>query len=246
MSEIITLEENKVDVIMSREQAQELTDDIQSTTSALYVLLKRAHDDKAWVALGYKSWGEYIENEFEFSRARSYQLINQANVIEEINDASGVPVYLTEREARAIKKRLPEITEKLKTDVKEANLDDEDAQARARAILDEARAEEDDYARTREVDNGEGEDGAREPKPASLEDDVEEYVPTGDFAKKELSDDNQFYLDNLFVTFKIFESMPDASKFGKTVKYSTHGTKELKKHAENAFAWITQLLDEIE
>ena len=109
-------ETDKLEVleVLDKDAAKQLTKDIQSTTTALYVLLKKAHDTKAWLSLGYKTWTEYIEKEFDFSRARSYQLINQANVIEEINDASGVPLYITEREARSIKKRLPEITEKLK------------------------------------------------------------------------------------------------------------------------------------
>ena len=136
MSELKTVDTNEVEVIMSKEQAAELTSDIQSTTSALYILLKQAHDDKAWVALGYKSWASYVEGEFDFSRARSYQLINQANVIEEINQASGVSVYITEREARAIKKRLPEITEKLEKNVKDADLEQAEAEAKAREILD--------------------------------------------------------------------------------------------------------------
>lgn len=243
MSELVKTENHEVELIMSREKALELTSDIQSTTSALYVLLKQAHDDKAWVALGYKSWASYVEGEFDFSRARSYQLINQANVIAEINEASGVPLYITEREARAIKKRLPEITEKLEKGVKDADLEQEEAEAKAREILDGIHDEDKD------IDNADYETDNEEPSPIVVEgeEEVEQYrAPEDNRTKRHLNDDELFYLENLLITLRIFESMPDASEFGKTIKESTYGTKELSKLSENAFAWITQLLDEIE
>ena len=79
-TEVIEIDKNEdVEVIMSKDEAVKLTQDIKSTTTALYVLLKRAHDDKAWVAMGYKSWTEYIEN--ELPAAQVYQLINQRSMI---------------------------------------------------------------------------------------------------------------------------------------------------------------------
>lgn len=247
MNEIeITDGNTEVEVLMTKEEAIELTKDIQSTTAALYVLLKQAHDEKAWVAMGYKSWANYIENEFEFSRARSYQLINQANVIEEINDASGVPLYITEREARSIKKRLPEITEKLKKDVKNAGLSEEDAKNRAKEIITEE--EEVDKADGYKGKGGGGEQGE------GYEDEedngaMKEWQPEGidmEAMRNMLSDEDKFFFDNLVVTLKIFESMPDASEFGVKIKKSNENKKSLIKSAEKAFSWITQLLDEIE
>lgn len=238
-TEVIEIDKNKdVEVIMSKDEAVKLTQDIKSTTTALYVLLKRAHDDKAWVAMGYKSWTEYIKNEFNFSRTRSYQLINQATVIEELDEASGVPMYISEREARAIKNRLPEITEKIQKLDKE-NMSDDEIKEKVQEIIEEEKEEVDmankDY------------DGEPEPKEDNSK--MEEWKPEGidmEKMKKMLSDEDQFFYNNLITTLKIFKSMPEATKFGQTIKNSSEDTKELKKLAEFAFSWITQILDEIE
>lgn len=227
------------EVIMTKQEASELTKSIQSTTTALYVLIKRAHDNKAWVAMGYDSWASYIENEFDFSRARSYQLINQANVIEEINEASGVELYITEREARSIKNRLPEITKKLGKDVKDADLPAEKAEEKTREIIDETKEIDmaDKYNDTGKSNN----DGYAEEKEDNSA--MEEWKPEN--VDKVLNDDDFFYYNNLMTTLKIFESMPNANEFGKTLGHSNKNTKELLTKAENASTWLNKLISEI-
>lgn len=242
MGEITTVEvvDAEVEVLMTKEEATELTQSIQSTTTALYVLIKKAHDNKAWLAMGYDSWASYIENEFNFSRARSYQLINQANVIEEINEASGVELYITEREARSIKKKLPEITKKLETEVKGANLPSEEAEEKAREIIDETKEEMDmanKYNNGGQYDDGYVED--EEDNGA-----MEEWTPAN--VDKVLKDEDFFHYNNLMTTLEIFKSMPAADKFGKTLRNSNKDTKEVLEKAENAFAWLAKLIDEIE
>ncbi|HHT97927.1 MAG TPA: hypothetical protein GXZ90_08560 [Clostridiales bacterium] len=244
MNEVNIIDKQEVEVIMSKEAAVELTKDIQSTTSALYILLKKAHDEKVWIAMGYKSWTNYIENEFEFSRTRSYQLINQANVIEEINEASGVSLYITEREARSIKKRLPEITERLEKDVKDAGLSIEDSKEKALDIINEETEEVDKSNKYHDKDDNE-EDGYYEDNGS----DMKEWKPEDidmDKMKRMLSDDDKFIFDNLVITLKIFEEMPNAKEFGQTIKKSSESKKDLLKYADKAYSWITQLLDEIE
>lgn len=242
---VIVVQETNVEILMSKEEAIELTQDIKSTSTALYVLLKKAHDTKAWVSMGYNSWSEYISKEFEFSRTRSYQLINQANVIEEINEASGIPMYISERDARSIKNRLPEITQKIETVVSDETLSDKETESKVKKIIDE------------EVDNANGNKensgGGNYQEEQDLEKDdngaMEEWKPDGidmDKMKRMLSDEDKFYFDNLIVTLKIFESMPNPVSFGKIIKKSSQDKKELIKLSENAFSWITQLLDEIE
>lgn len=242
MGEITTVEvvDVEVEVLMTKEEATELTQSIQSTTTALYVLIKKAHDNKAWLAMGYDSWASYIENEFNFSRARSYQLINQANVIEEINEASGVELYITEREARSIKKKLPEITKKLETEVKGADLTSEKAEEKVREIIDETKEEMD---MTNKYNNG----GQYNDGYAEDEEDngaMEEWTPAN--VDKVLKDEDFFYYDNLMTTLEIFKSMPAADTFGKTLRNSNKDTKEVLEKAENAFAWLAKLIDEIE
>lgn len=246
-SEDITVVKSEaiIETPLSKDDAEKLTKDIQATTTALYVLLKKAHDTKAWLSLGYKSWTEYIEKEFEFSRARSYQLINQANVIEEIHEASGTPLYLTEREARDIKKRLPEITERLEKDVKDAGLSGEEAEEKVKQIIGNDEDKNDiDNADNYKGNSKAGGDGWDDPEKDF--DEGEDSSPGfSDGGAYSLSDDDKFYYENLLVTLKIFESMPNANLFGEKIKKSSGNRKELIKLAEDSHEWITKLLGQI-
>ncbi len=102
---------------MSKSAAEEITNAIKSYATATWVLVKRAHDGKAWKSLGYSTWAEYVAAEFDMSTSRSYQLINQAEVIATLEEAApdGTKLMLTEAQTRDIKKELPRITEKVKS-----------------------------------------------------------------------------------------------------------------------------------
>lgn len=244
-TEIVVLEP-KVEIVISKDEAEQLTQDIKSTSTALYVLLKKAHETKAWIAMGYNSWTEYIEKEFDFSRARSYQLINQANVIEEINQVSDVPMYISEREARSIKNRLPEITKKIEEVQEDKSMTKEETKQKIKEVIDE----EIDNA-TKKTQGGGGGDYDNSERDLDGEDNgaMEEWKPDGidmDKMKNMLSDEDKFYFNNLITTLKIFESMPNPIEFGKSIKKSSEDKKELIKLTEAAFSWITQILDEIE
>lgn len=235
--------ESEVFVPLSMDEAAQLTEDIKATSTALYALLKRAHDTKAWISLGYKSWTDYIETEFEFSRARSYQLINQAIVIEEINKASGVPLYITEKEARDIKKRLPEITKKLEEDVKEAGLEGEEAEEKAKEIIArENHYDEDDYSG--EVDNAD--DYEREKDNYIGGDNTnygeDEYEPP---SKAKLTQEEEFLYEKLLITLHIFESIPDPETFAKLVRIVEDERASIIKSAQNSIEWLNELLDKI-
>lgn len=103
---------------MSKAAAQEVTEAIKSYATATWVLVKRAHDGKAWKSLGYSTWADYVQTEFDMSTSRSYQLINQAEVISTLEDAApdGTKLMLTEAQTRDIKQVLPRITEKVKNE----------------------------------------------------------------------------------------------------------------------------------
>ena len=237
-----------IDAPLDEKAARKLTEDIKSTTTALYILLKKAHDTKAWLSLGYSSWTEYISKEFDFSRARSYQLINQANVIEEINKASGLNLYITEREARDIKKRLPEITKRLKEDVKNSDLDESEAEEKAREII-KAEKENIDNSEKENIDNSEdydksGDDGWDDPN--NYEDEDEKGSPAFDENNNyNLSEKDRLIYENLIVTLKIFETMPNPVLFGEKIKKSNVDGKELNELAHKSIDWITKLINEI-
>jgi hypothetical protein len=70
-------------------KARALTERIKSATNQFCLLLLEAHERRAWVALGYGSWGEYVRSELVLSRSRSYELLDQARVIRTIQVETG-------------------------------------------------------------------------------------------------------------------------------------------------------------
>lgn len=138
---------------MSRQAARELTDSIKASATATYILVSRAHELKAWKSLGYSTWEEYVRSEFDMSASRSYQLINQANVIQEIASAApeGTKVLLSEVQARDIKNELPKITEKVKASTAGDNPDD--AAKKINDIVDDARKQK-KTDRNKDADDG--------------------------------------------------------------------------------------------
>jgi hypothetical protein len=70
--------------------AYALTERIRTATHEVCMLLHQAHQGRAWLALGYRSWGEYVRSELGLSRSRSYEFLNQAHVIRTIQAETGV------------------------------------------------------------------------------------------------------------------------------------------------------------
>lgn len=132
-----TLLENEGD--MSEQQAREITEAIRSAATATYILLAQAHEGKAFKALGYSTWADYVKEEFEISPQRSYQLLDLSRAINLIEDSApeGTNVKLTEAQARDIKRELPKITEQIREATQ--NLEPEDAGAEVDRIIEEAR-----------------------------------------------------------------------------------------------------------
>lgn len=103
--------------------ARDLTDRIRGTAEGLYALLLEAWESEAWRHLGYRSWNQYIAGEFDFSRQRAYQLVNQGAVIREIKAGMSTTVdtreeiHVTEREARDIKPIVPEVVAEVREQV---------------------------------------------------------------------------------------------------------------------------------
>lgn len=124
---------------LSEIKARELTNAIKAAAEATYVLLARAHQGKAYKALGYETWAEYVNTEFEISPQRSYQLLNLSKTIEALEAVApeGTEVKLTEAQARDIKRELPFITSKIAEET--SDLDKDSAADRIDEIVKEAR-----------------------------------------------------------------------------------------------------------
>lgn len=101
---------------LSVDDARQLTDNIRGAAEMLWMLIARAHAGKAWEALGFSSWESYVREEFDMSRSRSYQLLDQARVIEAISAAlpEGANVGISEAAARDLKGVLDEIVPSLR------------------------------------------------------------------------------------------------------------------------------------
>lgn len=114
---------------LSREEAEELTEHIRSTADVLYVLIARAHAGKAYLALGYSSFEKYVKTEFDISRSRAYQFLNQAHVIEAISAAApdGTQIKISEAAARDLKNFVDELAPEIKE--RTEGVDAEDAGA---------------------------------------------------------------------------------------------------------------------
>ena len=106
-----------------RDYADRLTKQIKSAADDLWSLLLQAWEVKAHVSLGYKSWGAYIESEFDFNRQRSYQLINQGRVIRAIRESvstsvdNSPPIKITEAAARDIYPVRQQVAEEVRDSV---------------------------------------------------------------------------------------------------------------------------------
>lgn len=108
-----------------REYAEKLTKQIKAAAEDLWALLLQAWESKAHVSLGYKTWGAYIEGEFDFSRVQSYRLINQGQVIKQLREAANLSpmgynsesITVSEREARAIAPMISEVVEVVRESV---------------------------------------------------------------------------------------------------------------------------------
>jgi len=99
--------------------ARQLTERIRAaahTAHRLCSLLVEAHERRAWVALGYPTWSEYIRTEFRLSRSRSYELLEHGRVVRDLESAtglSGIP-DISPHAAAQIKPHLDEVVQAIR------------------------------------------------------------------------------------------------------------------------------------
>lgn len=102
---------------LNKTEARALTERIKAQAEHLWRLLLEAHEGKAWKALGYTRWSDYISGEFHRTRSWSYQLLDQAHVIRAIEGAApsmSTRVDIDEKTARDIKPLLPVVVDDIK------------------------------------------------------------------------------------------------------------------------------------
>lgn len=90
---------------MTESCARDLTNQINTASEDLAGMLQRARDGKAWAALGYETWKAYVAAEIKLSKSRVYQLLDHAEMRQELEKSTLVDSSaLTERGSRALKK----------------------------------------------------------------------------------------------------------------------------------------------
>lgn len=141
---------------LTTDEAQELTEHIRSTADVLYVLLGRAHAGKAWESLGYATFSAYVKEEFDMSRSRAYQILDQHKVIQALEAAvpDGTSLRISEAQARDLKSVIDEVVPEVQKAT--AGLSTEEAQKITEDIVEDYR----DQVRKQNASDGDESDGS--------------------------------------------------------------------------------------
>ncbi len=83
---------------LTKTEARSLTDKVKADAAALWTKLKELHEGAAHEALGYDSWGSYVEAEFGFTRQHGYRLVKAGELLDLVGSNPGV----TERHLREL------------------------------------------------------------------------------------------------------------------------------------------------
>jgi hypothetical protein len=87
---------------LSPEDARALTEEVKADAGARWAKLLRLYEGAAHIALGYDSWGDYYEEEFEQSGRRGEQLLRSARVMRALEPANHGSLPTNERVAREL------------------------------------------------------------------------------------------------------------------------------------------------
>lgn len=98
-------------VPLSKDEARALADSIRGHLSEMDAQILELKEREGWKALGYTSWRECIQNEFNIGQSRAYQLLSAARVrrnIAQVTDGKDSTIVekpvLTEEQARELSK----------------------------------------------------------------------------------------------------------------------------------------------
>jgi hypothetical protein len=115
-----TLVQPRASQPLSRDEARTLTERIRSALGSSSLLIQEAHQRRAWSALGYRSWDDYVRRALGLSRSRSYELLVHASVITSLSEAanSAEPIRLSPYAAFQIKPNLETTVEQVRASVR--------------------------------------------------------------------------------------------------------------------------------
>lgn len=140
---LVNAETGEIVAYCTPDEARRITEEIRGAAERIWSLLHEAHERGAWAALGYGSWAEYVQAEFDMSKRHANRLVAQGEVIRAIEaevGPVGPTIEISEREARDIKPRLQAVTNSIKEKLtEEATAPEPD---RVKEIVAEVVAEE--------------------------------------------------------------------------------------------------------
>ncbi len=133
---------------LNRDDASRLTAKIKGYAGRTFQLLAEAHDRKAWKALGFTSWAQYVAIEFDMSKSRAYQLVSQARIVAELAEIAEVSTdvdtspLVSEAAARDIAPVMGEVRSAIEAELAEHPEADEAERAEmVEKIVEEKRTE---------------------------------------------------------------------------------------------------------
>jgi hypothetical protein len=88
--------------ILNHDDARILTDDVKRDALELWRRMLSLYEKGAHVALGYSSWGDYCEREFEMSKSAGYRVLDASRVTAQVESHSPMGEPLSERQAREL------------------------------------------------------------------------------------------------------------------------------------------------
>ncbi|MEO8391473.1 MAG: hypothetical protein ABI700_00635 [Chloroflexota bacterium] len=88
---------------MTEDQARTIVAEINDGFSDIAQRIRRLYEGQGWIALGYTSWRDCVTNEFDFSQSRAYQLLDYAEVEQNLSTKveNGAPA-INEAQARLL------------------------------------------------------------------------------------------------------------------------------------------------
>lgn len=210
----------------SPDEARRLTDEIRGAAERVWSLLLEAHDRQAWSALGYSTWADYVQAEFDMSRSRSYQMLDQGRVIRAIEEVTGVStkVDISEREARDLKPHLDSVIGSIEEGLAaEPDIDPD----RAQKIVDDAIAEGRAKARQAAEDRAAMADLNEKGRAAGMDLDEKSLAERGGFSR--------LCMD--------LSKLAEPADF--LARHRAHLTPRHIAQAERAYAWLDTFLLEL-
>jgi hypothetical protein len=102
---------------LDRDGARALTERIKTAANKFSLLLLEAHERQACLALGYRTWEQYVRHEFGLSRTRSYELLDHGRLIRRIQSTTGVTAVadIPPYTARKVKPYMSQFIDALKS-----------------------------------------------------------------------------------------------------------------------------------